>query len=299
MGHLGRKKAWFLAIGAVVGVVSSGIAVGQAVLASTYLSPTANPPEGNVPSTVWNRLDITGPQEGTAIQIDGGGPAEEPIGSDTDIPVGLSVGSPFLNMGPTRGGHNVYYGIGNYDRMSADPTAGFDYLLLLQTYSQAGGTYNNRLSVDRDGNLIVDGDLQVNGEFGTSSGCFGPVFVGLTPAGYTGNLNGAGNVGYAAANALCAAAFPDGGHVCGTEDILRTVRCSPGSLPVSGNRGWVNGGTPGFTTPAANDCMGWTTDNSIATKAYGAFWDFSGASGGVGYATACGTALPFACCSSS
>ncbi len=66
------------------------------VIASTYLPPTANPPEGNIPSTVWNRLDLVEPQQGAAIQIDGGGPAEED-GLETKIPVGMSVGTGDLN----------------------------------------------------------------------------------------------------------------------------------------------------------------------------------------------------------
>jgi len=151
---------------------------------------------------------------------------------------------------------------------------------------------NNRMYLTADGDLWVgrhgwfEGDLD-------AGGCFGPVYVGQTAATYTGNLNGAANVGYDDANALCAAAFA-GSHICTTQEILETIKCNRASLPTSG-QAWVSNGPPGYTA-RANDCTGWTsTSPSGGATVYGAIWAFD-ANGGVGWVTTCNMSLKFACC---
>jgi len=116
--------------------------------------------------------------------------------------------------------------------------------------------------------------------------CTGGKFDHLTGSTYNGNRGG-----YQAANTICGTDM----HVCTPDEILRSVYCTPPNpLPGSGIA-WVNNGPPGFTSPAANDCNGWTAASS---SNYGTFWQFSGASGGKGFATGCSAivALKFACC---
>jgi hypothetical protein len=120
--------------------------------------------------------------------------------------------------------------------------------------------------------------------------CTGGKFDHLTGSNYNGNLNG-GTIGYAAANALCGVNM----HVCTPDEIFRSIYCTPiNPLPGSGNA-WLNMGPPGFTSPAANDCNGWTSNSG---SNYGAFWQFGGTSGGKGFATSCSVSLKFACCNS-
>jgi len=137
-------------------------------------------------------------------------------------------------------------------------------------------------------NLIVTSKGDVN-----SGRCFGPVYVGQTQASYTGNLNGAVNVGYDDANALCSGSIL-GSHVCTTSEILETVKCLPASLPAA-DQAWISNGPPGYTA-RANDCVGWTsTSPSGPTIVYGAIWAFD-ANGGVGWVTTCNQSLKFSCC---
>lgn len=140
-----------------------------------------------------------------------------------------------------------------------------------------------------ENNLTVTSQGDVN-----SGRCFGPVYVGQTQASYTGNLNGAVNVGYDDANALCAGSVP-GSHVCATGEILETIKCNRASLPVT-DQAWISNGPPGYTA-RANDCTGWTSSSPAGDGAtvYGAIWVFD-ASGGVGWVTTCNMALKFACC---
>ncbi|MCK4858384.1 MAG: hypothetical protein KAT58_10475, partial [candidate division Zixibacteria bacterium] len=256
MKQHGHQQALLIISGMVLGAVAAGVIVGNAVIASTYIPPTANPPEGNIPSTVWNRLDISGPQQGAAIQIDGGGPAEDG-GVKTDIPVGLSVGASFLDLGPIYGGENVYYGVADYNKMKAEPGVGYDYLMLLQTYDDLLTSWNNRFSVDKDGNVEISGDLVTEGQL-KSTGCFGPKFVGFTVGEYSGNLGGI-NMGYDAANDICAFDYGPDAHVCSSAEILNSIKCSKASSPdkirdpsLDGLGAWINAGPPGYTA-SSND----------------------------------------------
>lgn len=123
---------------------------------------------------------------------------------------------------------------------------------------------------------------------GECSGTSGK-FSALSTGSYTGLIAVSGKTGYEAANAACGT----GAHICTPDEILRTVRCSPATLPASGNA-WIANGAPSFTSPAANDCAGWT---SAGTTTYGSFWQFTGTNGGKGFSTSCNLSLQIACCS--
>jgi len=119
--------------------------------------------------------------------------------------------------------------------------------------------------------------------------CTGGKFDHLTALTYDGAQTSYDNVN----TNICSG----GQHVCTPDEILRSVYCTssmplPGTL-VSPISAWVANGPPGFTSPASNDCTGWT---SKAATSYGAFWEFTGAGGGRGFATSCIIKLPFACC---
>ncbi len=141
-----------------------------------------------------------------------------------------------------------------------------------------------------DNNVTVTAAGDIN-----SRRCFGPVYVGQTAATYTGDLNGAANVGYDDANALCNTAIP-GSHVCTTAEILETIKCNRASLPTTG-MAWISSGPPGYTA-RANDCVGWTSTSPSpvdGSTVYGAIWAFD-ANGGIGWVTTCNMTLKFACC---
>jgi len=248
----------------------------SSVFAASFNPPSAQPPEGNIPVTVWNRLDSTEKQAAASIEIDGGGPAEDSGGVATGKPVGISVGDVGLNMGKNFGGQNLYYGFAPYANMNAQ-----DRLMLLQTSDS--GVWTNRFSVDRDGNLWA-------------SGCFGPMVQGVTSANYTGSLNGlAPNHGYFSANAICEAKFSGGGHVCSTAEVLNSIKCKVTALAggaLDGVDAWIQDGPPGFTSPA-NDCQGW---RSNAANHLGRMWRFDPDNGGQGFLTTCNQSIAFACC---
>ena len=113
--------------------------------------------------------------------------------------------------------------------------------------------------------------------------CTGGKYDHLSASTYDGNQGG-----YNSVNGICAG----GTHICSPDEILRTVYCSAATLPASGSA-WLAGGPPGFTSPAANDCAGFTSN---AAGSYGVFWQFAGAAGGKGLATSCVISLKFACC---
>jgi hypothetical protein len=118
--------------------------------------------------------------------------------------------------------------------------------------------------------------------------CTGGKYFGLTAASYNGNIGS-----YQAADAICDAAFPDT-HICTSDEILRSVFCLPaGSLPAFGAYAWIANGAPGFTSPAANDCRGFTSSSATV---YGDIWSFNGNAGGTGYATSCSASYKIACC---
>lgn len=72
---------------------------------------------------------------------------------------------------------------------------------------------------------------------------------------------------------------------------MRSVACGT-TLPTI--EVWVNNGAPGFTSPAVNDCAGWTTN--AANGVYGTYWALNGAPGGKAFATACNSSYRYACC---
>ncbi|TAL20664.1 hypothetical protein EPN90_00320 [Patescibacteria group bacterium] len=129
----------------------------------------------------------------------------------------------------------------------------------------------------------------------TGAGSWRPLSCGvgkydhLTASTYNGNLNGTA-AGYSALTGTNSTICGAGSHICTPDELLATTRCG-GTLPASGNV-WVANGPPGFTSPAANDCSGFTT---AAAGSYGAYWEFS-ASGGRGFATTCDQGLKIACC---
>lgn len=298
-----RGSLWSAGLGVVLGATIAAAAVGQIVSASEYVPPGANPPEGNMPSTVWNRLDLNEPQGNAAIQIDGGGPGEVDVGgapTSSGIPIGLSVGTPALDMGVNFGGQNILYGVADYGSMAAGSATGYDYLMLLQT--AVGSTHTDRFAVDRDGNVMASGDVSTTGRI-TTTGCFGPIFVGRSGLPYRGNLSGA-STGYEAANAICAGDFGGDAHVCSVAELLNSIKCATGSSPIKdplldGTEAWVNAGPPGYTS-TANDCNGWQTDQPYDPATldgyYGRIWRFNSANSGNGFVTTCNVAVRFACC---
>lgn len=112
-------------------------------------------------------------------------------------------------------------------------------------------------------------------------------FVAVTATTYNGNRGG-----YAAANALCNAAY-SGSHVCMTGEIINTINNgNSSSIPVG--TFWIANGPPAYTANA-NDCMGYT---SSASTDFGQVW-FKGASSSDGYGSLnyCnGPERQFACC---
>lgn len=300
LASIGERPAWPALLAFSFGAMVAGVAVGQFVLAESFVAPGGPPPTGNIPSTVWNRIDATSPQEGAAIQIDGGGPAELADGTETLTPVGIAVGTNQLDLGIQNGGENVYYGVADYNAMAKDTVSGDDHLLLLQT--AVGTTYTDRLSLDREGNLAVDGQVVAAGGV-NSTGCFGPVFIGMTTTLYNGDVNGA--AGYDSANLACATEYLGDAHVCNTAEIMNSLKCAvPATSPILGVglnalSAWVNAGPPGFTA-SSNDCEGWSKSQGYDAVAnatyYGRVWKFDSNTGGAGFVTTCNVPLPFACC---
>ncbi len=312
-----RALASFFAF--VIAVTAMGGLIIRSVDAATFQGPSAAPPGGNIPITIWNRVSSGAKQTSAAIDIDGGVTSEGMIVMGLTTPPTLAAaqnllygningasaaGSKFLNLqtaGTTRfwvdrdgnmnaggtadfgspskaltGTQNLIYG--NVDTTSVATSS----LLLLQNESV------DRFRVDVAGNVTALGKMK-------STGCFGSVFVGLTPVNYHGTLGAV--TSYYAADNRCNTAFA-GSHVCRVEEVLESIRCSVAGDPIRTNGGafaWINGGTPGDPAKNANDCIGWT-DNSAA--AFGRVWVFNNTTGGNGTLTSCNVSggLKFACC---
>ena len=125
--------------------------------------------------------------------------------------------------------------------------------------------------------------------------CTGGKLYKITTTSYNGSQGG-----YNGMNAICRGAEADERqHVCTPDEIMRSYYCLGSDTYItlalwntlfSGQSAWIASGPPGFTTPAVNDCNGWTT-----TTGYAGFWSFD-ANGGIGYATACVGSWPVACC---
>lgn len=200
---------------------------------------------------------------------------------------GIISGAPNRQLGASDPNDYLFYGAARYD--VSDPTNYMshpkdDYLIWLRTrdYDAPGDPYQDRFKVNVSGDVFA-------------TGCFGPTFVGLTALSYAPSAVS----GYYGANNKCQLDYPNdpGVHVCTSEEILESIKCSVDGDPirgvVDGTSAWINGGPPGFTANA-NDCQGWT---SSAANAYGRYWIFNLASGGRGTTTSCNSpGIPFACC---
>jgi hypothetical protein len=265
--------------GFALAVIAIGGFIIRSVDAATWTGPTGTVPNGNVPGIIWNRLSSLATQTGASIDIDGGVTAQ-----------GMNIFG--RNALALTGTQNLVYGVA-----SSTSTASTS-LLLLQTHN--GTAAANRLRVDASGNLDASGKVR-------GSGCMGKVFVGLTTTGATAGYYRPGNVnGYYNADTNCRNQYGADAHVCRVEEIMESINCSAAGDPIrsaalNGNRGWINGGPPGFTA-YATDCDSWTTHAVTNPPRYGRVWEFSSTTGGVGTLTACTTAGPtgnglqFACC---
>ena len=118
---------------------------------------------------------------------------------------------------------------------------------------------------------------------GPVSGVVG-LYVGKTAGTFDGNVGD-----YAAANNLCATVDVNS-HICAPMEMINTYNHSPGSITAESGVVWVNSGAPANTTPAINDCNGWS-DNSLAY--YGNVWSFDTDYSGI---LPCMVTLPIACC---
>jgi hypothetical protein len=120
------------------------------------------------------------------------------------------------------------------------------------------------------------------------------VYVTSTAATSTGDnkINGAGTIGYVAANSLCNTASA-GSHVCTPDEILNTINSGLGSrIPIA--QIWIFSGPPGFTANAM-DCGGRTV--GLGVDNYGTTW-YKSATNGEGYGSLafCNQGYKLACC---
>ena len=118
---------------------------------------------------------------------------------------------------------------------------------------------------------------------GPASGVVG-MFVGGTPNAYSGNIGG-----YEKANGFCAVAHPDS-HICTSNEMVNTYNHNPTALDGITAGYWVNGATPANLESFSNDCIGWSTDVSVA---FGYVWDTNLRRG---FVTPCDQSRAFACC---
>ncbi len=275
-------------------------------------APGTVPPGNNLPGPIWNAsaAGFTGPQVGSFyITGDGIIGSSLTVSDLTQLDGGVTVaGGALLSNDLTVAGSS---GLGNY---SPDPLLA---LTLPQVYIGDGskgtiiGSYLGQKTQVPAGDIFTDGIVTASGlKIGTnagigkvltsdangvatwqtaSSGCSTGVFDHVTANTFDGQVVSGGFSGYAGANQACG----QGTHICTPDELLHTVSCVSGTLPV-GENAWIANGAPSFTAPAANDCAGWTSNSG---NAYGSFWQFSGASGGYGIATTCNLSLKIACCS--
>lgn len=259
-GHRRRKSqtsAWLIAAFAM----SFWLFVGYPALAAWNPPPGGTPPSGNLPGPIW---DMTG------------------LGIAQDASIAISNGGAFGGYLP-----DPVYKVTSPSAYFGDPSLGNTYIdgdgvktdsLTLTAGAAAGAV----MVSDADGKAAWQ-SIAID-ECGGTSGKYDHASV----SSYTGLLSVGGKTGYEAANAACTAGY----HICTPDELLRTVRCAPTSLPASGNY-WLANGAPSFTSPAANDCAGWTSQDSAA---YGSFWQFTGSNGGKGFSTSCNLSLKIACC---
>lgn len=113
--------------------------------------------------------------------------------------------------------------------------------------------------------------------------------VGFTSAQYDGNFSNSTHTGYTRMHGQCDTEY-EGSHMCFEVEVVNTI--SIGNYSYSGTS-WHIKGAPGFTANA-NDCQGWTNDDSTYL---GAFWNWEGNSAaGFGVLTNCAQTKVVACC---
>jgi hypothetical protein len=196
--------------------------------------------------------------------------------NDTNINTGTSTGD--VSIGGGAG--TVAINSTSWDVTSAGAASGFTSLGVIGKVTIADGTQGlgKVLTSDASG----EASWQANSL---------PVFVGLTGATYTGNLNG-GTTGYKAADQLCSDAYANS-HVCFTQEVIQSYRIQPvgtGVHSATGNA-HINNGPPGYFINAVNDCNGWATNNGSVY--FGAIWMFNSDSALV---ADCSRSYAFACC---
>src|SRR5690606_37328216 len=131
MAQNGSQISPMRTVAAFFGFALAVIAIGGFVIrgagAASYLGPTQSPPNGNIPTIIWNRLTATQTQVGASIDIDGGVSAQ---GMNIFGRNGLAL----------TGTQNLMYGV------AASTSTANTSLLLLQTSN--GTTATDRLRVD-------------------------------------------------------------------------------------------------------------------------------------------------------
>jgi hypothetical protein len=260
-----KNAVFWVTIGAIV---SMWFFFGYPALADWNQAPQGTPPADNLPSPIWNASapGFGGPQN-ASLSISGsagfGGYNPDPLWR-------ISTPSAYIGTPPASG---TTISSGN---IVTDGTVTMTGLKL--TTGAAAGSI---LVSDAAGNASWT-------PFSLDYCSSGGVYDHLTAASYNGVVSVNGKTGYAGADEACGVGY----HLCTPDDILRTVACSPASLPGSGIA-WIGNGAPSFTSPAANDCAGWT---SAGNTTYGSFWQFNGASGGKGFSTSCNLTMKIACC---
>lgn len=216
----------------------------------------------------------------------------------------LQVATPEPDATP---GPNAEYA----DRLRLNP---YGKMTLTADASVVGNVFDIKVgntsvfSVDKTGTVTAAGGAIGGG----GAGGVATSFVGLLtsdadhPSGFDGNIDSPGGStegSYADANNACFKGTGNlaGSHLCTADEIMRIINSEASEPPsqISAFSGltmpvtaWVSNGPPGFTTPAVNDCGGWSSN---ASTSYGPVWQFR-ARGGTGLAASCDTKYALACC---
>lgn len=111
--------------------------------------------------------------------------------------------------------------------------------------------------------------------------------------GKTATYQGGDAGSYAAANALCDAAYTDS-HVCTPMEIINTYNHNPGAITGETDSLWLNSGAPAYFSSITNDCQGWTQSGTLyGNPVFGSVWDANSQQGVI---TTCNNARAYACC---
>jgi hypothetical protein len=158
-----RQRPWQLLgfFAFAFGSIALGGLLITAVDAATFTPPSASPPGGNIPVTIWNRAATGAKQTSAAIEIDGAVTADG----------GIVTGTEALDLGNGAGGQNVIFGVADFAGMHAA-----DYLLRLQT--ENAGVYTDRFRVDKNGAVITPSNITASGSL-TANGTASIGFSGL------------------------------------------------------------------------------------------------------------------------